>query len=214
MDNTQRLIKKAKEMGINTDEIVYSVCIGDVIDAIAETLVDDLEIDIEYVEEHLEELVETGIRGCENIDWSTPIENWLLYKVRPKVFVYGTLRKGCGNNFVIAEADGYCIGKGKIQGYEMYTNGAYPMVIRGSGTVVGEVYEVSDLVPLDELEGYPNLYIRETAVVKLENGEKMKALVYTQSHRADHVRKNRVKIPEGDWVEWVRKYRKESGICA
>jgi gamma-glutamylcyclotransferase (GGCT)/AIG2-like uncharacterized protein YtfP len=69
------------------------------------------------------------------------------------------------------------------------------------------VYEVRDLVPLDNLEGYPHLYKREIAEVELESGNKVKALVYTQSHRADFVRQNMIKIPEGDWVEWARKER-------
>ncbi len=214
MDSTQRLIVKAKEMGIDTDEVVYSVCIGDVIDTIAETLVDNFGIDIEYVAAHLKEIVEIGIRGCEYIDWSRPIEDYLKDNFKTKIFVYGTLRKGCGNHFVMEEAEGRYIGKGVVSGYEMYTNGAYPMVIRGSGTVVGELYEVSDLVTLDELEGYPKLYIKETVLVELESGEKVKALIYTQSHNAESVRKNRIRIPEGDWVEWLRKHRKESGICA
>ena len=214
MDSTQKLIKKAKEMGINTDEVIYSVCIGDVIEVIAKTLVDNMGVDEEYVAEYLIELIEVGVSGCKNIDWSFPTETYLIDNFEHEVFVYGTLRKECVNHYVMKEAKGRYIGKGVVNGYEMYTNGGFPMVIRGEGTVVGELYEVQNLYRLDALEGYPHLYIRETTEVELESGEKVKALIYTQSHNAESVRKNRIRIPEGDWVEWLRKHRKESGICA
>lgn len=210
MDSTQRLIVKAKEMGIDTDEVLFSVCVGDVIGIIAEKLIDTYKIEQEYVEANLKKLIEIGFRGCKNIEWVFPIEEYLINRVRLKVFVYGTLRKGCGNHFVMKDADGKYIGTGIVKGYEMYTNGSYPMVIRGEASVVGEVYEVEkveNLYRLDALEGYPYLYIRETTEVELESGEKVKALIYTQSHNAESVRQNRIKIAEGDWVEWLRKER-------
>jgi len=122
-----------------------------------------------------------------------------------KVFVYGTLLRGCSNSHVMKEAGGKCIGKAVLKGYEMYSNGYYPMIIKGTGRVIGELYEVDNagLERIDRLEGYPHLYIREAVTVQLESGELVKALVYTQTHNSELVRKTKEKVPEGDWIRWL-----------
>ena len=78
---TWSLIKKAKEWGIDTDKVVYSVCIGDIIEIIAESsVVLDL-IPGAITKEKLEELIDIGAKGSENIDWYTAIETAIIDKV-------------------------------------------------------------------------------------------------------------------------------------
>ncbi len=68
MNNTEKLMKLAREAGINVEEIVYRVSVEDIIsqiDFIFET--DDM------TPERLSDLIKIGKRGCENIDWASPI---------------------------------------------------------------------------------------------------------------------------------------------
>lgn len=87
-----------------------------------------------------------------------------------RVFVYGTLKAGHGNHEFYLSNDGVeYLGRCYIVGdYRMYTNGAFPMVVKGSSAdahrrIVGEVYSVDEdtLHGLDLLEGHPEWYRRE-----------------------------------------------------
>jgi gamma-glutamylaminecyclotransferase len=72
-----------------------------------------------------------------------------------KVFVYGSLLKGCGNHSLLG--DSRLLGVTRTpKGFDMFDLGVFPGTIPGLGTVTGEVYEVSDetLRRLDRLEGY------------------------------------------------------------
>jgi len=85
-----------------------------------------------------------------------------------KIFVYGTLKQGFINNFYLSNSKFIC--KAKLRDYELYNlvEAGYPFVIKGKGTVNGEVYEVSDIVlkKLDELEGIEwGLYEKHTVKV-------------------------------------------------
>ncbi len=75
MNITQQLIQKANEKGINTDEVVYSICIGDVIECIAESFEEEA---LDYSDDKLKELIEKGIKGTEYISWSETITAALL----------------------------------------------------------------------------------------------------------------------------------------
>lgn len=79
------------------------------------------------------------------------------------VFVYGTLMKGERNHEVMRRAGGVFIGNAEtIPEFDMTSyRGAFPaMMIGGSWSIRGEVYEVDSLEPLDILEGYPDFYYR------------------------------------------------------
>jgi gamma-glutamylcyclotransferase (GGCT)/AIG2-like uncharacterized protein YtfP len=93
-----------------------------------------------------------------------------------KVFVYGTLRKGESNHHII-EGCTY-LGTTVLKDYSMISMGFYPAAIPVSGgRIVGEVYEVCDLVmeDLDSLEGYnprsPETSMYDRHIVKTEFGE-------------------------------------------
>ena len=77
------------------------------------------------------------------------------------LFVYGTLKKGHGNHYLIESCKQ--ITKGYIEGFQM-VSAMIPFVWYGNQNdkVYGEVYEVSDFIikQLDILEGHPNFYQR------------------------------------------------------
>lgn len=78
MNRTQMLIKKAKEMGFDTDEVVYSICLGDIIEVISEIL--EEEGIQKLTEDKFREVIKAGIKACEYIDWSS-VEYYLYEKV-------------------------------------------------------------------------------------------------------------------------------------
>ena len=86
------------------------------------------------------------------------------------VFVYGTLKVGHSNHQLLTVGDALYIGKGcTSENYDlMDINGAYPALIPGSTTVLGEVFKVKHIGPLDRLEGHPNFYVRTPMIIKIE----------------------------------------------
>jgi len=125
----------------------------------------------------------------------------------PKVFVYGTLRKGRGNNRLLE--DTVFIGKGKTTNKYHLTAGGLPYVSKSKSTsqVVGEVYEVTDqqLKRLDMLEGYdPNnhngsWYKREIIDITLDDGNKEKAALYFNDDEGNSI------IYNGDYCNPITK---------
>ena len=78
------------------------------------------------------------------------------------VFVYGTLRKGEVNNYLLNRAR--FLGNHNTEPhYKMVSLGSYPGVVKNGRTrIAGEVYEVDaeTMTALDRLEGYPIDYTR------------------------------------------------------
>ncbi|MCS7299276.1 MAG: gamma-glutamylcyclotransferase family protein [Spirochaetia bacterium] len=89
------------------------------------------------------------------------------------VFVYGTLRKGLGNHYLLKEAKFIGFAKTKER-YTMYAR-TIPFVNKNIKTsqIIGEVYLVDDetLSKLDYLEGHPSWYYREMIDVILDKGQ-------------------------------------------
>lgn len=82
-----------------------------------------------------------------------------------RVFVYGTLKKGQSNNYLLEGAE--FLGEYRTPPkYSLYSLGQYPaMSVKDLGVaVLGEVYQVDTktLGLLDLLEGVPDLYKRIT----------------------------------------------------
>lgn len=71
MDTTQILIKGLKDCGTDPDKVVYSLCVGDIVECITEIYGEEA---LEFTNEILQELIDIGIEGTENIDWWKPIE--------------------------------------------------------------------------------------------------------------------------------------------
>ena len=123
-----------------------------------------------------------------------------------KVFVYGTLKKGFGNNSLMesAEAKFICETTTKKE-YYLVSYGIpyvvketkeYPRSIRKmKGKIKGELYEIPEknIGIIDDLEGHPNWYRRE--LVELENGEK--AYLYFMDLDLEENKENLVKPKKG-----------------
>ena len=109
--------------------------------------------------------------------------------------VYGTLKKGHGNHRVLGDSEfiGECISE---QDYKMYSvNDWYPAVVfGGNDAIYMEVYKVESQEiadDLDRLEGYPDLYIKDT--INTPYGEATIYLYNLEVERLDIVK-------TGNWV--------------
>jgi gamma-glutamylaminecyclotransferase len=96
------------------------------------------------------------------------------------VLVYGTLRKGQRNHYLLKSSKFLGMAKTKRR-YALYGNWL-PFLSRAASVsqVTGEVYSVDDatLLNLDRLEGHPDTYKREQAAVVLEDGTEFSAWIY------------------------------------
>lgn len=117
------------------------------------------------------------------------------------VFVYGTLRRGQPNHFLLADA--YLLSDcAAAPGFRLYHLGAYPAAQptgRETDTVRGEIYQVRDrdtLTRIDALEGFPDLYDRTETRVQDESGTVHVARIYFMRELPPHARA----IAGGDWT--------------
>ncbi len=114
--------------------------------------------------------------------------------------VYGTLRRGFHNNYILGPAT--FLGTGKtVDKTTMYTNGVFRIMSLTKPTfeAVVEVYEVDDdttKMRLDRLEGYPEWYNRTVIPVQLESGEVVDAWIYHQ----EDVNYPLPIVQSGDWA--------------
>lgn len=78
----------------------------------------------------------------------------------PRLFVYGTLKKGFRNHHFLKGAR-LLSDEAEMEGFLLHLGG-YPGMIDGHGIVHGELYEITeDMLPaLDRLEGVPVLFQR------------------------------------------------------
>lgn len=92
------------------------------------------------------------------------------------VAVYGTLKKGYGNHDLLSRSDAEYVGEGLTGSrYNMYSMGGFPSVAlvdvdspAPKTRVSVEVYNLTDIAPLDRLEGYPAFYNRTEIPVRVE----------------------------------------------
>lgn len=115
------------------------------------------------------------------------------------VAVYGSLREGLHNHVVLGHSEK--VGDGKLEGFGMYTLGAFP-VLSGVGRITEVVVEVYKVTPktmlrLDMLEGYPHFYTRSIVDV-IVGGKVVKAWVY---HIDDEFNEEDF-VKSGDWVKY------------
>lgn len=99
---------------------------------------------------------------------------------KPKVFVYGTLKRGFSNHRLLEGAR--FVGCARTaQPYALYESD-YPLVYRKErvSTIGGEVYEMDpdQLMHLDRLEQHPDYYCRDQVDVVLEGGARESVWLY------------------------------------
>lgn len=96
------------------------------------------------------------------------------------VAVYGTLKTGYGNNYLLQDSEFIGRGETKHSSFKMTSSGIPFVYFSNEGHPIGvEVYQVSDetLKKLDWLEGHPNFYCREQIAV-IAGGEEHLAWIY------------------------------------
>lgn len=128
-----------------------------------------------------------------------------------KVFVYGTLKKGYGNNRLLADKP--CIGEAITIGTFTMLNSGFPVLLpsREGLPVKGEVYDITGdakcLDNLDMLEGEGTMYDRREIEVNL-GGEHVTVSVYIGNaqywrHNAEKGTDKKYITPHG-FLEWGR----------
>lgn len=127
------------------------------------------------------------------------------------IFVYGTLKKGYGNNTLLHSAE--FVGNAQtVRPFKMYSYGGFPVVFETnddkSAPVYGEMYRVKDartMHSLDSLEGHPDWFCRTPVVVKTPEGEYTEVEMYIgqpAQHNVQHV--PLVKPNNNGCLEWHR----------
>lgn len=122
------------------------------------------------------------------------------------IFVYGTLKKGFVNHFYLKN-EKFISNATTLEKYQMYPslNFAFPFLIKSEkyDFIKGEIFEVNSkevLNLLDNLEGYPDLYLKEFIDIKLESGNIIKALTYFKNEKTN---KNAAELtfPIHEWTK-------------
>lgn len=123
------------------------------------------------------------------------------------VAVYGSLRKGFGNNRLLSSAE--FLGDGAtIDHFTMHSLGGFPCIVEdGNCNVAVEVYAVDNdtFERLDMLEGYPDFYNRKLTEICLFSGEQVKCWVYYMDQDNAYIRPNS-EVESGDWKEFKQGY--------
>jgi len=118
-----------------------------------------------------------------------------------KIFTYGSLMEGFGNNIVMHKAGGVKVKETSIKGLVLHAySWGFPAATYGESEVHGEVYEVPQrgLWKLDELEGEGTFYHR----VNFETTCGLKVQTYVI--KSEEIRG--AKIDHGSW----KKYKEEN----
>lgn len=127
-----------------------------------------------------------------------------------RIAVYGSLRKG-DYNYDRCIPNAEVIEQVELQGWEMYDLGSYPAIVRGDGTVLFDIMDVTD-EHYDRVESMElgAGYIAETVTLK---GASEATLFYMKDEALAQYESwsRQVKLVEsGDWIEY--KALKETGL--
>ena len=100
------------------------------------------------------------------------------------VAVYGTLKRGKTNHFIMELLSAELLGEGKTaEKYPLTTDGMLPYLFDEAGVgyrIPVEIYRVSDtaLAVIDRFECHPKFYARKSSKCKLPSGETLDCFVY------------------------------------
>ena len=110
------------------------------------------------------------------------------------VFVYGTLKRGHGNHTVMQWAGGKLVGPATRNCAQLYRVAGFPGLVETNNpddVVIGELYMVDDLSPLDGLEGYrpenenDSMYLRRSRNVMTVDGWEVMSHLYVWNESVD-----------------------------
>ena len=109
-----------------------------------------------------------------------------MIKTWPKVFVYGTLKRGYGNNRCLANSKFLGEAVSTTARYKLYASGIPFLTEPGDAKIKGELWEVSpeDFARCDRLEGHPYAYCRQRRRFALPDGTVVRAWVYLYPQRS------------------------------
>jgi len=119
------------------------------------------------------------------------------------VAVYGSLRKGFGNNRLLETADFVSDGI-TLKEFTMHSLGGFPAIIEGGDHgVTVEMYEVDSTTfkRLDGLEGYPDFYNRQQTLVDCGGGRQVSAWIYYMEEGSRFIDNSPV-VYSNDWKEF------------
>lgn len=122
-----------------------------------------------------------------------------------KIAVYGTLRKG-GQLHHSYMKKAKLLGKEVLSGYQMYSLGAYPYVIRGSGDITVEVYDVKPAL-YERLEKMETTVGYDVAMVTTSHGDA--ALFYMSPLAHERLQQ---RIFNGDWLQHAAESERYNGF--
>ena len=100
------------------------------------------------------------------------------------VAVYGTLKRGKTNHFIMELLSAEFLGEGKTaEKYPLTTDGMLPYLFDEAGVghrIPVEIYRVSDaaLAVIDRFECHPKFYARKSTKCELSSGEVLDCFVY------------------------------------
>lgn len=119
------------------------------------------------------------------------------------VFVYGSLMRGFGNNGLLREQSFQ--GNATADSLSLFSLGAFPAALHGSGSVKGELWLVDDdaLARLDRLEGHPTFYERQDHVALTESGHEVGMQMYIYQGNPSETER----IPDGCWRNYATSYQ-------
>lgn len=123
------------------------------------------------------------------------------------IFVYGTLKQDGCNNYVMKKAGGLFKCKALTSPYyRLVSFGGYPGMMRGIDCnlrVVGELYTVEDIGPLDLLEGYPDFYGRtKISVVGIMSPSIIRRAAWAYFVNEKPQNSTDLGIEEKDGIQW------------
>lgn len=106
------------------------------------------------------------------------------------IFVYGTLKQGFHNHYLLEDAEFISEAKTKQQYPMVNTEEYFPYLIDEAGkgySIEGELYRIDEeiLTMLDILEGYPEHYDRKKIKV-VSLGIEVTAIVYFLNEKIDY----------------------------
>jgi len=127
-------------------------------------------------------------------DYAPALAHWLTEESTRYVFVYGTLKSGGGNSYLLEGDGAVFVDTAKVEGYGLTPGGGFPYAIpRKNFTARGEVYAVDDatFARLDGLEGFPYHYDRDHVDVTLDTAEirSVTAWIYVANERTQESHK-------------------------
>lgn len=122
-----------------------------------------------------------------------------------KVFVYGTLKRGFWNHYLLEKAK--FLGNATLDGSHALLDAGFPVCVpmaTGKAVVTGEVYEVTraEARRLDRLEGNGRMYHRRRQKVTYATAEVGKAWVYIGDNNAFRYNRLGAQWYKGDRFEY------------